>query len=87
VGGGVHTGSAIVGSIGTQSRREFTAVGDAVTVAARLENLTRNYSEDLLLTGETARRLADAVPLRAVAGAPVRGRSRPVHLFAPGCRV
>lgn len=83
MGVGVHTGPAIVGAIGTENRREFTAVGDSVNIAARLENLTRHYDEDILLSGETARHLADAVRLRAVDESPVRGRSQPVRLFAP----
>jgi adenylate cyclase len=83
MGVGVHTGPAIVGTIGTESRREYTAVGDAVNVASRLENLTRHYDEDILLSGETARHLANAVPLRAVDETAVRGRSQSVRLFAP----
>ena len=83
MGIGVHTGTVIVGDIGTETRREFTAVGDTVNIAARLENLTRQYDEDILCSGETAGRLAAALPCRAVAESPVRGRSQPVRLFAP----
>jgi adenylate cyclase len=85
MGVGVHTGPVIVGAIGTENRREYTAVGDAVNVAARLENLTRRYDEDILVSGETARHLANAVPLRAVDETAVRGRSQVVRLFAPVC--
>jgi adenylate cyclase len=83
MGVGVHTGTAIVGAIGTETRREFTAVGDAVNIAARLENLTRRYDEDILLSGDTARHLADSIALRAVDETAVRGRTQPVRLFAP----
>jgi adenylate cyclase len=83
MGIGLHTGPAIVGAIGTEIRREFTAVGDAVNIASRLESLTRQYDEDILLSGETARQVADDVALRALGETQVRGRSQPVRLFAP----
>jgi len=80
---GLHTGSAVVGSIGAANRREFTAIGDTVNVAARIENLTREYDCGLLISGATAHHIGEAHELRAVAEVRLRGRSEPVQLFVP----
>lgn len=83
MGIGLHTGTVIVGAIGTDTRREFTAVGDAVNVAARIEALTRQYKTDILVSEQTALRVGEQVALRLVDETPVRGTKRPIKLFAP----
>lgn len=80
---GVHTGPAVVGAIGAANRREFTAVGDTVNVAARIENLTREYGNELLLSAATARRVGPDQPLRPIAQVRLKGRTEAVELFAP----
>jgi adenylate cyclase len=80
---GLHTGPATVGAIGAANRREFTAVGDTVNVAARIESLTREYNCGLLISGATARRVGDAHDVQRVAEVRLRGRSEPVQLFVP----
>lgn len=77
---GLHTGLAVVGAIGATARREFTAVGDTVNVAARVEQLNRQFDTDMLVSGDTHRQLA-APPLKFLAEAPVRGRGEPVQVF------
>lgn len=83
MGVGLHTGPVVIGAIGTQNRREFTAVGDAVNTASRLEDLTRHYTEDILLSEDTARWLGGDIPLRSVGETQVRGRAQIVRLFTP----
>jgi adenylate cyclase len=80
---GLNTGTAVVGSIGVANRREFTAVGDTVNLASRMENLTREYDADILVSGETARNIRTVCDLRHLGETPVKGRTQPVQVFAP----
>jgi class 3 adenylate cyclase len=53
VGVGVHTGAAVVGFIGSHLRLSYTAIGDAVNVASRLESKTKELGCDILISQET----------------------------------
>lgn len=89
VGIGIHAGTAIVGNIGASHRREFTAIGDTVNVASRLQSLTRDLDTDILVS-EAVRELVASAPeiaadftLAPAGEAPVRGRVQPVALYIP----
>ncbi len=53
MGFGHHTRPAVVGNIGAHHRREYTAVGDAVNVASRVEQLCKTHDHDFLVTADT----------------------------------
>jgi class 3 adenylate cyclase len=53
IGVGVHTGNAVVGAIGSPRRLDFTAVGDAVNAAARLESANKEQGTEVLVSGAT----------------------------------
>ena len=78
---GVNSGSAMVGELGSASRQSYTVIGDAVNVAARLQEYARTASTDLLVGQETAR-LAAGSPLRMICEVTLRGRGAPERLFA-----
>ena len=80
---GMHTCSAVIGNLGSSDRFDYTAVGDGVNLAARLEGVNKLYGTGILLTRETAERAGDAVAFRPVDRVIVKGKSEPVEIVTP----
>jgi adenylate cyclase len=80
-GVGVNTGRVIVGNMGSASRLTYTAVGDPVNVAARLEGLTKLFGVRIVLGEETRRQVGAAFVCRELDRVAVVGRAEPVTAF------
>ncbi|MGE5695725.1 MAG: adenylate/guanylate cyclase domain-containing protein [Candidatus Sericytochromatia bacterium] len=84
IGIGINTGVVIAGTIGGAGKLEFTLIGDAVNVAARVEQLTKTTGDAILLTGQTVEALASRPTGLTERGShELKGKSSPVQLFAP----
>ena len=81
-GVGMHTGDVVLGAIGLPERLDYTAIGDTVNTASRMETLTKEYKVDAVLSGATAGHLRDdGVALRSLGEAQVRGRSEALSIY------
>jgi adenylate cyclase len=83
---GVNSGSAVVGELGSTLRQSYTAIGDAINVASRLQEHAKVVATDLLIGQETAR-LATRHTLRPFARETLRGRVAPELLYVLDMRV
>ncbi|MGE0799213.1 MAG: CHASE2 domain-containing protein [Lautropia sp.] len=82
IGVGVNSGTARVGDMGSQLRRTYTAIGDSVNLAARLESLTKRFGVPVLIGDSTARGVT-RVRLTALGETDVPGRNERVRVHTP----
>jgi len=82
IGVGINSGTVRVGDMGSQLRRAYTAMGDAVNVASRLEGRTKHYGVGILV-GEATRRQIEDVAFREIDRIKVKGKDEAITVYEP----
>lgn len=78
---GIYSGNAVVGNVGSQNRFNYTAVGETVNIASRIEGLPGVYDCTVIIGTTTAEAVADRVFLRELDKVRVKGREEPLEIY------
>ncbi|WP_202310285.1 adenylate/guanylate cyclase domain-containing protein [Mesorhizobium sp. L-8-10] len=78
---GLHSGAAVVGNVGAASRLQYTAMGDTVNVASRLEGINKRFGTTILVSRAVVARCGDAFVFRPLGRTQAKGRSARLDIF------
>ncbi len=83
IGLGVNTGYAVVGNMGSDTRFDYSAIGDAVNLAARLESSTKEVGEDIVIGYDTisSSTFSDQIILKQLDSIFVKGKEKPIKIY------
>lgn len=81
IGIGINTGEMVVGNMGSHLRMDYTVIGDAVNLGARVEALTRQYNNHIIITEFTYAYVKDLVKVKPLESIKVKGKDIPVMIY------
>ncbi len=82
VGIGINTGECVVGNMGSDTRFDYTALGDSVNIASRLEGQSKPYGVPIVIGEATAAQVRDRLAIYEIDLIRVIGKSEPLHIYA-----
>jgi adenylate cyclase len=80
---GINSGPAVVGNLGSHSRFDYSMLGDAVNLAARLEGINKQFGTYTIISEATQKKLVPSFPVRELSRVAVVGRKDPVRVYEP----
>jgi class 3 adenylate cyclase len=81
IGVGINTGELMLGIIGDKERMESTVLGDAVNIASRIEELTKEFNFNLLISDETKKELKKSFTLHRVGQVTIKGKAQSIIIW------